>query len=149
MTLDNIGLVAEMKVGVFEVGIFKPLPVETYLAPMAMSVPHEVYELRAETTPMTAYDEARVVDALLRVDVPGMEILGVEAKGNKIKMQVTGSPFAWAPLLIAIEIIIIPLIVLIIGIILAYRIPGWALAVPFVAGGVALVVYAYYKGKVA
>lgn len=136
-----------MIAGKFVPGAFKALPNEQFLAPQALSVPHQVYEARVTTVPMSAEREREVLERLMSVKVPGMDIIAAEVKGNKVRIQVTGSPFFWAPFLAILPSIIGPIIALVIGLILIYRIPDWAwAAIPLGIGG-AIILYALAKAK--
>lgn len=110
-----------MRVGTFVKGIFKAMPTDMYLSLGAMSVHNQVYELRMETTPMTLEKEMDVVSKLLKINVSGMKVLGVDAKGNIVKMQVQANQFAWAAVLAILPQLIVPLIALVIGVIFISR----------------------------
>lgn len=130
-----------MKIGTFIPGRFQPIVVGL------TSVPHEVYEIHAETTPMTTTQSADVAVRLAAVHVEGMVVLGVEAEGPRVRMQVTGSPFTWAPLLAILPAIIVPLMVLVVGVIIALRIPDWAYAALPLGAGLGIMLYLMYTAK--
>lgn len=135
-----------MKVGRFIQGSFRVLSEGQYLSLGAESDVHQVYELRVKTTRMSAEDVRAVTANLLKFRNEGMETLGVDVGGDSVRMQVTGSPFLWAPLIAALPALIGPIIALIIGVIIIYQIPSWAWALPFIAGSAAIIFYAY-RGK--
>lgn len=134
-----------MIVGKFMFGVFKALPVATYLSLGAESVPHQVYEVRATVVPM--YNLYEVAERLRKTKVPDMDIIAFEVKGDTVRIQVTGSPFLWAPFLAILPSIIGPIIGLVIGLILIFKIPDWAwAAIPLGVGG-AVLAYAVMKAK--
>lgn len=136
-----------MKVGAFVSGRFQTLPDESFLSLGAESILHQVYELRIKTTPMSADDENVVTSNLLHVHNPGMNVLGVDVRGSSVRMQVTGSPFFWAPLIAALPALIGPILLFVIGLIVVIRIPDWAYALPFLALGGGIIAYAVLKGR--
>ncbi len=136
-----------MIAGKFKAGAFKALPTATYFSLGAESVPHQVYEVRVKTISMSAEREREVLERLMSVKVPGMEVIAAEAKGDKVRIQVTGSPFLWAPFLAILPSIIGPIIALVIGLILIFRIPEWTwAAVALILGG-SVFAYAIVKAK--
>lgn len=136
-----------MKAGQFVPGLFKALPNEQYLAPQALSVHNQVYELRITTTPMSTQDELNVVSNLMAMPVPGATVLGAEAQGRFVRLQVRANQFAWAALFAFIPTIIGPIIALIVGLIFIVTVPSWAwAAIPLGIGG-GILVYALGKSK--
>lgn len=136
-----------MKVGTFVSGSFKPLPTATYLRVGAESTPHQVYEARVKTTPMSEDQERSIIEQLMNVQVVGMVVLGVDANGDAVTVQVTGSPFLWAPFIAILPSIIVPLISLVIGIILVFRVPEWTWGALVLLLGGSVLAYAVVKAK--
>lgn len=136
-----------MIVGRFVPGAFRALPAASYMALGAESVPHQVYEVWVRTVPMAPEQEREVAGRLMSASVPGMVVLGVEAKGDAVRIQVTGSPFFWEPFLAILPAIIGPIIALVIGLVFIYRIPEWAwAAIPLGIGG-AVLIYAIIEAR--
>lgn len=141
-----------MIAGKFVSGAFRALSTATYLSVGAESVPHQVYEVRVTTVPLSAERERDILEKLMSARVSlslrqGLDVIAVEAGGNRVRIQVTGSPFLWAPFLALLPTIIGPIIALVVGLVLIYRIPEWAwAAIPLGIGG-AVLVYALTKTR--
>jgi len=136
-----------MKAGTFLSGKFNAMPTSTYMSLGAMSVHNQVYELRAETGDLTQEQQLETLGKLMHLNIEGMKVLGVETTQNLTRMQVVANQFLWTPFITALPLIIPAITVLIVGIILAAKLPDWALAIPFIGVGVAIVFYAIYKAK--
>jgi len=136
-----------MIIGKFIPGSFRATPAASYLAAEALSVPHQIYELRITTAPMAPDRERWIAESLAFIQMEGMNVIAVQAQGSTVRMQVTGSPFFWAPFLAILPSIIVPLVALIIGIIIAIRIPEWAWATVPILLGSSVFIYALYKAK--
>jgi len=136
-----------MKDGILISGSFNALPTSAYMSLNALSVHNQVYELRAETGDLTQEQQLEALGKLMHLNIEGMKVLGVETGRNLTRMQVVANQFLWAPFIAALPTIIPAIAVLIVGIILAAKLPDWALAIPFIGVGVAIVFYAIYKAK--
>lgn len=136
-----------MKAGTFVKGIFKAMKPEQYLAPQALSVHNQVYELRITAQPIAARFEQAIVEGIMNMNIPGATVLAAEAKGSSVKLQVRANQFQWAALFAFIPTIIGPIIALIVGIIFIFAVPSWAwAAIPLGIGG-AVIAYAVLKAK--
>lgn len=135
-----------MQVGKFYKGIFLEQQPDMYLALGAESTPHKIYELRIQTEyAIPPEQEEEIVTQLFHITNPGMRTLGIDVSGNSVTMQVTGSPFFWAPLIAIIPSIIGPLVALVLGVIFLIRVPDWAFVLPFIGGGAAIALWGYGK----
>ena len=134
-----------MIAGSFIKGYFKAMKPEQYLSPQALTVHNQVYELRITT--MNVQDELNAVNSLMAMNVPGATVLAAEAKGSTVRLQVQANQFQWAALFAFIPTIIGPIIALIVGIVLLYRIPEWAWAAIPIGIGASIFIYAMFKGK--
>lgn len=128
-------------------GSFNPLPTETYLALGAVAQHNQVYELRMETTPMTLEREMQIVRELSQLNISGMTVLGVDAHGTKVKMQIFSNQTTWLALIAILPQIIVPLVLMIIGVIIAISIPELAWSILFIGIGGGILIYAFMKGK--
>lgn len=136
-----------MKIGKFVSGTFNPLPTETYLTFGATAEHNQVYELRMETTPMTLAKEMYIVGELSKLNIPDMTVLGIDAHGTMVRMQIYSNQLTWLALIGILPSIIVPLVLLVIGAIIAIQIPPWVWALPFIGVGGGILIYAFMKGK--
>lgn len=137
-----------MRVGKFYRGVFINQQPDTYLTLGAESTPHTVYELQIQTEYyVLPGQEEEIITRLFHINNPGMQTLGIDVSGNSVKMQVTGSPFFWAPLIALIPSIIGPIIALALGAIFFLRVPEWALVIPFIGVGLAIALWGYGQYK--
>lgn len=136
-----------MRVGTFVKGAFTELSGAEYLTAGVASVPGVVYEVRAETAPMSEEEQADVLGKLTTLRVPGMRVLGVDVGAREVRLQVQSQGFFWGALIALLPALIGPLVALVIGVIIAFRIPEWAYAIPFIGFGGGILLYAYMKGK--
>jgi len=137
-----------MKIGKFVKGAFKPMQPSQYLAPQALSVHNQIYELRVKTLPISVDAEEPIAYNLFCcLQVPGATVIAVEAKGDAVRMQVRANQFQWAALIAMLPSLIGPILILIIGAIFIFTVPSWALAaIPLGIGG-GIFIYALTKGK--
>jgi len=101
----------------------------------ASSVRGSLYEIRVTCERIPDPKETiEIIKKELPVRVPRLEITGIEVVGNLVKIQVRGSPFPWALVLINL-----PLILAIIGIavvaitvfLILLHVPSWVYALLF------------------
>lgn len=140
-----------MKVGIFVPGEFHPIDIQ--MEQLLLS--GQVYEVRTKTTSMDLEAQSQAIAGLMGFDFLGVKVIGVETSKNSVRLQLLTSPtlvaqpisLFWGAFLPFLIEFITPLGIILIGIILAVKIPNWALAVPFVALGGAILIYALVKGK--
>ncbi len=128
-------------------------PIDPYVEQLLL--PGQVYEVRTKTTSMDLKEQSQAIDGLMGFEFPGVKIIGVETSSDSLRLQFLTSPTLvaqpislWLGVFLAFLVkFITPLGVILIGFILAAKIPEWALAIPFVALGGAILIYALVKGK--
>ena len=137
-----------MKIGNFVRGQFQPMQPSTYLSMGAISVHDQVYEVRGiPREAISPVEQGACLNNLWNLDIEGMNVLGVEVDYDMIRMQVRANSFSWAALIGVLPSLIVPLVALVIGIIIALKIPDWSLsALPIAVGG-GIVLYAVSKSK--
>lgn len=94
------------------------------------SVPGQLYELHIRTETIT--DKEAVAQVLIKElpKIHGLTIQWIEISDEKIKVAITGSPFAWSALLLVIPQIlsVIGVTVIMIGVFLLWaHVPGYVI----------------------
>lgn len=136
-----------MKAGTFVFGNLVPVLPSQVLAPMAMAVHNQIYEVKVTVQPVPPNMESSVVNSLMAMRVPGMKVLAVEVRGNYARLQVKANQFEWMALFAALPSILGPLGLIIISALIVFQVPSWAwAAIPLSVGG-GILLYAIYKAK--
>lgn len=136
-----------MILGTIRPGRFVPIPPRLYLGADAMSKRGQAYEIRVKTTPMSLADEAKVAKNVMGVKVTGLQVLGVEAKGDTVRFQVNHEQFAWVALFSALPALIGPIIALIVGLLFFTAIPSWIWGALVLTLGASVFAYAVVKAR--
>lgn len=150
------------RIGTLVAGRFASLSPKELLTPGGMGVPSALYEVVAELEkPLSPEDETRAANAVYyQLGVPGMGVLGVDASGAKVRVQVTGASalsvgstdvasvagFPWSGLFAQLPSILTGIGILIAAItvlIFTGRVPEWAWGVVVLAGAAALVLWSF------
>jgi len=137
-----------MRIGTFVSGSFNVLSTYTYTALGSTISLNQVYEARMDTGYLSTEQQLDVLKKLQAIE--GIKVLAAETSSTQTRMQFIADPVSlslWAILINALPIIIPTITVLVIGLILASKVPEWAIAVPFVCLGVGFVAWAVYKAK--
>ena len=114
---------------------------ELQYIPKAMltdSVPGQKYELKIRTNGVP--DPAATIN-LLRTELPkqffDLKVLWINIEGDTITIQISGSPFLWASLLLFLPTILgaVGVIIVLIAVYLMFSaVPGWVFALVIIGG---------------